>query len=591
MAYKQKRPITVTEGGTGAVTLTGILTGNGTSAFTANAVTQYGTVIAGASNAVSSVAPSATSGIPYISQGAAANPVFGTAVVQGGGTGLTATTVGGMLLGTSTTAFTNLTIGANNTVLVSNGTTASWAAVPATAGVTSLTGTANQITVSSATGAVTLSIPATFIAPGSIASTSTITAGTTITASGMATTGIVQNSAAGLFSTYAATNHTVQIGNASGQLTSITNGTTNQVLVAQTGADPIWAAVPATAGVTSIAGTANQITASAATGAVTLSTPSTFIAPGSIEATTTVTATLGNITITSGNLAITAATTSSVGQITQAGGRFIHTYGTNNLFMGATSGNFTLTVGSAVANIGVGPSALNALTTGDNNCAIGNTSGLSLTTGLKNTLVGVGAAYQLVGGSYNVCVGQGAGQNYTGSESSNILINTNGTLAESNVLRIGSATGTGNTQLNKAFIHGIYNISIGATNHVVSVDSSGQLGLATNPQFFTWTTVTGTTQALVVNNGYVLNNAGVVTGTLPATAAVGDRIEIVGLGAGGWAIAQNAGQLIHLGSSTTTTGVGGSLASTNRYDSITLICIVTTTTWTVMGPVGNITVV
>lgn len=45
----------------------------------------------------------------------------------------------------------------------------------------------------------------------------------------------------------------------------------------------------ANTGVTSIAGTANQIDASASTGSVTLSTPSTFIAPGSIRATTTLT--------------------------------------------------------------------------------------------------------------------------------------------------------------------------------------------------------------------------------------------------------------------------------------------------------------
>lgn len=48
--------------------------------------------------------------------------------------------------------------------------------------------------------------------------------------------------------------------------------------------------------VSSITGTANQITASAATGAVTLSMPSTFIAPGSIAATTTVSGTVGIFT-------------------------------------------------------------------------------------------------------------------------------------------------------------------------------------------------------------------------------------------------------------------------------------------------------
>lgn len=43
--------------------------------------------------------------------------------------------------------------------------------------VTSITGTANQITASASTGAVTLSIPSVFIAPGSIASVGNILTG------------------------------------------------------------------------------------------------------------------------------------------------------------------------------------------------------------------------------------------------------------------------------------------------------------------------------------------------------------------------------------------------------------------------------
>ena len=68
-------PVTVSHGGTGATTLTGILTGNGTSAVTANAVTQYGTVVAGTSNSVSSIAPGLT-GTVYMSQGLTSNPAF-----------------------------------------------------------------------------------------------------------------------------------------------------------------------------------------------------------------------------------------------------------------------------------------------------------------------------------------------------------------------------------------------------------------------------------------------------------------------------------------------------------------------------------
>ena len=44
----------------------------------------------------------------------------------------------------------------------------------------------------------------------------------------------------------------------------------------------------------------------------------------------------------------------------------------NNIFMGASAGNQTMTPGSAIFNIGIGPSSLNSLTTGTQNNAIGN---------------------------------------------------------------------------------------------------------------------------------------------------------------------------------------------------------------------------
>lgn len=60
---------------------------------------------------------------------------------------------------------------------------ANWVIVTsATGNIVSVTGTANQITASTTAGAVTLSTPATFIAPGSIASTTTNNAGTSMTA-------------------------------------------------------------------------------------------------------------------------------------------------------------------------------------------------------------------------------------------------------------------------------------------------------------------------------------------------------------------------------------------------------------------------
>lgn len=106
----------------------------------------------------------------------------------------------------------------------------------------------------------------------------------------------------------------------------------------------------------------------------------------------------------------------------------------------------------------------------------------------------------------------------------------------------------------------------------------------------TWNEVTSTTQTGSVNNGYILNNVSLVTFTIPSTAAVGDIIEVVGKGAGGWRISINASEVIHFGNQDTTTGTSGYLASTNRYDSVKLVCIVANTEWVVASSVGNITV-
>jgi hypothetical protein len=58
-----------------------------------------------------------------------------------------------------------------------------------------------------------------------------------------------------------------------------------------------------------------------------------------------------------------------------------------------------------------------------------------------------------------------------------------------------------------------------------------------------WNNVTGTSQSAAINNGYIANNASLVTVTLPATAPVGSLVAVAGAGAGGWKLAQNSGQL------------------------------------------------
>lgn len=88
------------------------------------APTQYNVQTGGASGTLNNVAPSATSGVPVISQGAAAQPIFGTAVVAGGGTGLTSATAYAVLCGgtTSTGAFQSIaSVGTSGQALLSNG--------------------------------------------------------------------------------------------------------------------------------------------------------------------------------------------------------------------------------------------------------------------------------------------------------------------------------------------------------------------------------------------------------------------------------------------------------------------------------------
>ena len=74
-ATNTSNPITVSQGGTGAATLTGLVSGNGTAALSASAITQYNVLVAGASNAVVSISPS-TSGFVLTSNGTSANPTF-----------------------------------------------------------------------------------------------------------------------------------------------------------------------------------------------------------------------------------------------------------------------------------------------------------------------------------------------------------------------------------------------------------------------------------------------------------------------------------------------------------------------------------
>lgn len=160
----------------------------------------------------------------------------------------------------------------------------------------------------------------------------------------------------------------------------------------------------------------------------------------------------------------------------------------------------------------------------------------------------------------------------------------------------GSTAGQGVLRFNEAAVtpSGTFASGGGAYvsgNDLYYIAADGTITNLTDPSFkFTWTEYTGVSLTMNVNTGYVVNNAGLVSLSLPASASIGQKIKIVGKGAGGWIINQGVGQTTYFGDETTTTGVGGGIASTHQRDCIELICITTNSEWEVVSSIGNPTV-
>jgi hypothetical protein len=205
----------------------------------------------------------------------------------------------------------------------------------------------------------------------------------------------------------------------------------------------------------------------------------------------------------------------------------------------------------------------------------GNNGGMStldaVVDGSGNTVVPTGGLITLVNGT--------SVSSLTHS-SSHITLDVKGSTQY--VLQVGNASGSLNNLA----------AGVGLSNQVLTSQGAGS-----EPQWTTlgsvvvWVAVAAASQTMVAQHGYVNNNAGLTTFTLPATANFGDIIEIAGVGAGGWKIAQNAGQSIVVGSLTSTVGAGGSVSSTMATDTIRLLCTTANTTFKALSWAGNLTVV
>jgi hypothetical protein len=127
----------------------------------------------------------------------------------------------------------------------------------------------------------------------------------------------------------------------------------------------------------------------------------------------------------------------------------------------------------------------------------------------------------------------------------------------------------------------------GTTGQFLQSQGTGEPIWATIPSvIITWSTVTASTLAAAVNNGYVINHASTpCVITLPATATLGSKISIRGLaGSGGWTATANTGQTIQFGNQSSSSA--GSWSSADPGDCCDLECIVANTTWVLTNAVS-----
>ena len=337
----------------------------------------------------------------------------------------------------------------------------------------------------------------------------------------------------------------------------------------------------------------------------------------------------GNLTITAGNFNMPVTNAAFTEGTWRVGGQlFMHNLGVRNTFFGDTAGS-ALTTGEDCTSLGF--NSLYDITNGDFNTCLGSYAGQSITVGSSNTCIGMGSLDNVTTGNQNIAIGFNAGSNNTLNDSDNIYIGNVGTVGDDNKIRIGTQ-GTGSGQQNNTFIAGIHGVTPGGVAQTAIIDANGELGTlgaATDGQIpigstganqvlatltegadigitngagtitisytgstgVAWSEVTGTTQAAAVDSGYITNNAAQVVVTLPDTAALGSIVRICGKGAGGWKLAQNAGDTIYWDSAVaTTTGAAGYLESTDYFDTVEVVCITADTDWKVLSGTGNITV-
>jgi hypothetical protein len=365
---------------------------------------------------------------------------------------------------------------------------------------------------------------------------------------------------------------------------SLTSGTgisltqnTNDIAIANTG-------------VTSITGTANQVSASASTGSVTLSTPTTFIAPGTIRDTTgmiystsaTVSAagaTQGTATglTTSYNVVTTVASSTGVRlqlnptpgyiinivnkgsnplNIYPASGGVIDSAGTNNAISLPINGSITLEASSATQWYTVNP-----VIVGSSNISVayGNGQTSISSTGLLTTLANIGGGAgvfdNVVGTTANLRSLVGTSNGLTVTQNATTITIDN-TLTGSN---LGAGTGTIFSAKSGASLQ--FNSLNGTSNGLTVSAPSG--GTITLDNTLTGSNLGGGTNVFSAKSGATLqfNTFAVGTGGLSITGPTANLITLDNIltaansGAGSQLFQNKTGSTLNFRSLTAGTGI------------------------------------
>lgn len=137
----------------------------------------------------------------------------------------------------------------------------------------------------------------------------------------------------------------------------------------------------------------------------------------------------------------------------------------------------------------------------------------------------------------NPCVTDAQIIGVAGSKVSGSVANADNAVTASNSINLGGVAAANYLLKSGGTVTGSLSVS-----GVISGNGSGLTNLPNTG--FQWLSPGGTAIQAVTNNGYLVNDPAQVTVTLPASPAIGDIVRVSSAGAGGFKIAQNAGQSI-----------------------------------------------